>query len=83
MTRKQIINQLESLIDNAEAHRDPDGHLDDVFEDDIEALRYAISCIRGLHAVLAFPKHLQQLLTRQIDQNQPSPINRKRSKHPF
>ena len=55
MNYKEVINQLESLIDDAETHR-IDGHLDDVFEDDIEALRYAISCIRGLHAVLAFPE---------------------------
>lgn len=46
MNKKEVIDQLESLIDDAETHR-IDGHLDDIFEDDIEALRYAISCIKS------------------------------------
>lgn len=42
MTKVQIIHQLESLIEDAESHRNSDGTLDEVFQKDIEALRYAI-----------------------------------------
>lgn len=39
----KIIAQLQSLIDDAESHREPDGTLDEVFQNDISALRYAIT----------------------------------------
>lgn len=42
MTHEQIIEQLRSLIEGAEEHREKDGTLDEVFQKDIEALRYAI-----------------------------------------
>ena len=39
----KIIAQLQSLIDDAESHREPDGTLDEVFQNDISVLRYAIT----------------------------------------
>ena len=49
MTKTQIIHQLETLIEDAESHRNSDGTLDDVFQNDAEALRYAITeAKRGL-----------------------------------
>ena len=42
MTKTQIIHQLESLIEDAESHRNSDGTLDDVFQNDVEALRFAV-----------------------------------------
>ena len=42
MTKVQIIHQLETLIEDAESHRNSDGTLDDVFQNDVEALRYAM-----------------------------------------
>lgn len=42
MTIVQIIYQLETLIESAESHRNSDGTLDDVFQKDIEALRFAV-----------------------------------------
>lgn len=45
MTQEQIIAQLKSLIDDAETHRESDGSIDDVFEKDIEALRFAVEAV--------------------------------------
>ena len=45
MTQEQIIAQLRSLIDDAETHRESDGSIDDVFEKDIEALRFAVEAV--------------------------------------
>ena len=42
MTKVQIIHQLETLIEDAESHRNSDGTLDEVFQNDVEALRYAM-----------------------------------------
>lgn len=42
MTKVQIIHQLETLIEDAESHRNSDGTLDDVFQNDVEALRFAV-----------------------------------------
>ena len=41
MTSEQIIEQLLSLIEDAESHREKDGTLDEVYQKNIEALRYA------------------------------------------
>lgn len=41
MNTEQIIAQLHSLIEDAESHRNSDGTLDDVFQNDVEALQYA------------------------------------------
>ena len=42
MTHKQIIAQLQTLIEDAESHRNAGGTLDEVFQNDIEALTAAI-----------------------------------------
>ena len=42
MTRKKVIEQLKSLIADAETHREPDGTINMIFSDDIEALNIAI-----------------------------------------
>ena len=42
MNTEQIIAQLRSLIEDAESHRNSDGTLDEVFQNDVEALRYAM-----------------------------------------
>lgn len=42
MTKVQIIHQLETLIEDAESHRNSDGTLDEVYQNDVEALQYAI-----------------------------------------
>ena len=42
MTKVQIIHQLESLIEDAESHREKDGTLDEVYQKDVDALRYAM-----------------------------------------
>ncbi len=46
MTKTQIIHQLEPLIEDAESHRNSDGTLDDVFQNDIEALTAAITVLK-------------------------------------
>ena len=46
MTKVQIIHQLETLIEDAESHRNSDGTLDDVFQNDIEALTAAITVLK-------------------------------------
>lgn len=45
MTQEQIIAQLKSLKSDAESHRESDGSIDDVFEKDIEALRFAVEAV--------------------------------------
>ena len=42
MNTEQIIAQLRSLIEDAESHREKDGTLDEVYQKDIEALRFAV-----------------------------------------
>ena len=42
MNTEQIIAQLRSMIEDAESHRNSDGTLDEVFQNDVEALRYAM-----------------------------------------
>ena len=42
MNTEQIIAQLRSLIEDAESHREKDGTLDEVFQNDGEALRSAM-----------------------------------------
>ena len=42
MNTEQIIAQLRSLIEDAESHSEKDGTLDEVFQNDVEALRYAM-----------------------------------------
>ena len=46
MTKVQIIHQLETLIEDTESHRNSDGTLDDVFQNDIEALTAAITVLK-------------------------------------
>ena len=46
MTKTQIIHQLATLIEDAESHRNSDGTLDDVFQNDIEALTAAITVLK-------------------------------------
>ena len=46
MTKVQIIHQLETLIEDAESHRNSDGTLDDVFQNDVEALTAAIKALK-------------------------------------
>ena len=42
MNTEQIIAQLRSLIEDAESHREKDGTLDEVYQKDVDALRYAM-----------------------------------------
>lgn len=42
MNTEQIIAQLRSLIEDAESHREKDGTLDEVYQKDVDALRYAV-----------------------------------------
>lgn len=46
MNTEQIIAQLRSLIEDAESHRNSDGTLDEVFQNDIEALTAAITVLK-------------------------------------
>ena len=46
MTNEQIIAQLGSLIEDAKSRRHSDGRLDEVFENDIEALTVAIHTLK-------------------------------------
>ena len=46
MTKTEIIHQLATRIEDAESHRNSDGTLDDVFQDDIEALTAAIKALK-------------------------------------
>ena len=46
MTTEKNIAQLQTLIEDAESHRNSDGTLDDVFQDDIEALTAAIKALK-------------------------------------
>ncbi len=46
MTNEQIIAQLGSLIEDAKSRRHSDGRLDEVFENDIEALTVAIHALK-------------------------------------
>ena len=45
MNQEAVVSQLRSLIDDAETHRESDGSIDDVFEKDIEALRFAVEAV--------------------------------------
>lgn len=45
MNQDAVVSQLRSLIDDAETHRESDGSIDDVFEKDIEALRFAVEAV--------------------------------------
>lgn len=52
MTSERAIKQLLSLIKDAETHREPDGYLDQVYEDDIAALKFAIKAINDAGEML-------------------------------
>ena len=45
MNQDAVVSQLRSLIDDAETHRESDGSIDDVFEKDIEALKFAVEAV--------------------------------------
>ena len=47
MTSERAVEQLRTLIEDAESHRDADGSLDQVFQDDIAALKFAIEAIEA------------------------------------
>ena len=47
MTSERAVEQLKTLIEDAESHRDADGSLDQVFQDDIAALKFAIEAIEA------------------------------------
>ena len=48
MTKVPIIHQLATLIEDAESHRNSDGTLDDVFQNDVGALRFAVVEIKRI-----------------------------------
>lgn len=52
MTSERAIEQLLSLIEDAETHREPDGYLDQAYEDDIAALKFAIKAINDAGEML-------------------------------
>lgn len=47
ITPEKAVEQLKTLIEDAECHREPDGSLDQVYEDDIAALNFAIEAIKA------------------------------------
>lgn len=47
MTSVRAVEQLRTLIEDAESHRGADGSLDQVFQDDIAALKFAIEAIEA------------------------------------
>lgn len=47
MTSERAVEQLRTLIEDAESHRDADGSLDRVYQDDIAALNFAIEAIKA------------------------------------
>ena len=47
MTSERAVEQLKTLIEDAESHRDAGGSLDQVFQDDIAALKFAIEAIEA------------------------------------
>ena len=51
MTSERAVEQLRTLIEDAESHRDADGSLDQVFQDDIAALHFAIEAIKAFDAM--------------------------------
>ena len=51
MTPEKVVEQLKTLIEDAESHREPDGALDQIFEDDIAALKFAIEAIKAFDAL--------------------------------
>ena len=51
MTSERAVEQLKTLIEDAESHRDADGSLEQVYEDDIAALNFAIETIKAFDAM--------------------------------
>ena len=47
MTSERAVEQLRTLIEDAESHREPDGSLDQIYQDDIAALNFAIEAIKA------------------------------------
>lgn len=47
ITPEKAVEQLKTLIEDAESHREPDGSLDRVYQDDIAALNFAIEAIKA------------------------------------
>ncbi len=47
MTSERAAEQLRTLIEDAESHRDADGSLDQIYQDDIAALHFAIEAIKA------------------------------------
>lgn len=47
MTPEKAVEQLQTLIEDAESHREPDGSLDKIYQDDIAALHFAIEAIKA------------------------------------
>lgn len=62
MTSERAVEQLKTLIEDVESHRGADGSLDQVFQDDIAALKFAIEAIEAFdelgHAVLRYRRAL-------------------------
>lgn len=51
MTSERAVEQLKTLIEDAESHREPDGSLDQIYQDDIAALNFAIEAIKAFDAM--------------------------------
>ena len=47
ITPEKAVEQLKTLIEDAESHREPDGSLDKIYQDDIAALKFAIEAIEA------------------------------------
>ena len=47
ITPEKAVEQLKTLIEDAESHREPDGSLDKIYQDDIAALNFAIEAIKA------------------------------------
>ena len=57
ITPEKAVYQLRTLIEDAESHREPDGTLDQIYQDDIAALRLAISLLISIN-LCTFAAHL-------------------------
>ena len=51
ITPEKAVEQLQTLIEDAESHREPDGSLDQIYQDDIAALHFAIEAIKAFDAM--------------------------------
>lgn len=63
MTPEKAVEQLKTLIEDAESHREADGSLDQIFQDDIAALDFAIETIRNAHRIIKKLDAMDESLT--------------------